>query len=182
MGIYSIIPSPKKGNSMGKKVYVECELEWTKLREEDRDMGPNDGSDMANNFNAKQGIYVVNCIIDDEAKKKMVSEGIPNKGLQAQLFKTNKEGKDFYKATRPHFNPKFLNQETGEQGVVMGAPDMLKLVDGEYLPWSWDEDGLIGNGSKATVKFDVWDGKITTMEKVCVTEHLVYEANDGGAF
>ena len=50
---------------MGKKVYVECELEWTKLREEDRDMGPNDGSDMANNFNAKQGIYVVNCIIDD---------------------------------------------------------------------------------------------------------------------
>ena len=182
MGIYSIIPSPKKGNPMGKKVYVECELEWTKLREEDRDMGPNDGSDMANNFNAKQGIYVVNCIIDDEAKKKMVSEGIPNKGLQAQLFKTNKEGKDFYKATRPHFNPKFLNQETGEQGVVMGAPDMLKLVDGEYLPWSWDEDGLIGNGSKATVKFDVWDGKITTMEKVCVTEHLVYEANDGGAF
>jgi|TARA_R110000782_G_scaffold140853_2_gene233504 hypothetical protein len=167
---------------MGKKVYVECELEWTKLREEDRDMGPNDGSDMANNFNAKQGIYVVNCIIDDEAKKKMVSEGIPNKGLQAQLFKTNKEGKDFYKATRPHFNPKFLNQETGEQGVVMGAPDMLKLVDGEYLPWSWDEDGLIGNGSKATVKFDVWDGKITTMEKVCVTEHLVYEANDRGAF
>ena len=112
----------------------------------------------------------------------MVSEGIPNKGLQAQLFKTNKEGKDFYKATRPHFNPKFLNQETGEQGVVMGAPDMLKLVDGEYLPWSWDEDGLIGNGSKATVKFDVWDGKITTMEKVCVTEHLVYEANDRGAF
>ena len=38
---------------MGKKVYVECELEWTKLREEDRDMGPRDGSDMANNFDAK---------------------------------------------------------------------------------------------------------------------------------
>ena len=28
---------------MGKKVYVDCELEWTKLRPEDRDMGPNDG-------------------------------------------------------------------------------------------------------------------------------------------
>ena len=163
---------------MGKKVYVECELEWTKLREEDRDMGPRDGSDMANNFDAKQGIYVVNCVIDDAAKNKMVADGIPNKGLQAQLFKVSKEGKAFYKATRPHFNPKFRNQETGEQGVVMGAPAVLKQVDGEYINWDWSSDGLIGNGSKATVKFDVWDGKITTMEKVLVTDHLKYEANN----
>ena len=168
---------------MGKKVYVECELEWTKLREEDRDMGPRDGSDMANNFDAKQGIYVVNCVIDEATKSKMVADGIPNKGLQAQLFKTSKEGKDFYKATRPHFNPKFRNQETGEQGVVTGAPAVLKMVDGEYTNWDWEEDGLIGNGSKATVKFDVWDGKITTMEKVLVTDHLKYEAdNDEGGF
>ena len=168
---------------MGKKVYVNCELEWTKLREEDRDMGPRDGSDMANNFDAKQGIYVVNCVIDDETKNKMVADGIPNKGLQAQLFKTSKEGKGFYKATRPHFNPKFRNQETGEQGVVTGAPAVLKMVDGEYVNWDWDADGLIGNGSKATVKFDVWDGKITTMEKVLVTDHLKYEANnDEGGF
>tara|TARA_R110000851_G_scaffold19436_10_gene59868 strand:- start:1712 stop:2206 length:495 start_codon:yes stop_codon:yes gene_type:complete len=160
---------------MGKKVYVECELEWAKLREEDRDMGPNDGSDMANNFNLKQGIYVVNCIIDEDIKKKMVSDGIPDKGLQAQLFKTDKEGKSFYKATRPHFNPKFYDQGTGEQGVVMGAPEMLKKVDGEIVPWDWEVEGLLGNGSKATVKFDVWDGKITTLEKVCVTEHLKYE-------
>ena len=168
---------------MGKKVYVECELEWTKLREEDRDMGPRDGSDMANNFDAKQGIYVVNCVIDEATKSKMVADGIPNKGLQAQLFKTSKEGKDFYKATRPHFNPKFRNQETGEQGVVTGAPAVLKMVDGEYINWDWEADGLIGNGSKATVKFDVWDGKITTMEKVLVTDHLKYEVNnDEGGF
>ena len=168
---------------MGKKVYVECELEWTKLREDDRDMGPRDGSDMANNFDAKQGIYVVNCVIDEATKNKMVADGIPNKGLQAQLFKTSKEGKAFYKATRPHFNPKFRNQETGEQGVVTGAPAVLKMVDGEYINWDWEADGLIGNGSKATVKFDVWDGKITTMEKVLVTDHLKYEAdNDEGGF
>ena len=167
---------------MGKKVYVDCELEWTKLRPEDRDMGPNDGSDMAKNFDAKKGIYVVNCIIDESTKSKMVADGIPNKGLQAQLFKTNKEGKQFYKATRPHFNPKFKNQDTGEQGVEMGPPVMLKMVDGEYLPWDWDSDGLIGNGTKATVKFDVWDNKITTLEKVCVTEHVAYEASEEAVF
>ena len=168
---------------MGKKVYVECELEWTKLREEDRDMGPRDGSDMANNFDVKQGIYVVNCVIDDATKSKMVADGIPNKGLQAQLFKTSKEGKSFYKATRPHVNPKFFDKETGEQGVVMGAPKVLKMVEGEYVNWDWDTDGLIGNGSRATVKFDVWDGKITTMEKVLITDHLKYEpTSTGGAF
>ncbi len=167
---------------MGKKVYVDCELEWTKLRPEDRDMGPNDGSDMAKNFDAKKGIYVVNCIIDEDTKSKMVADGIPNKGLQAQLFKTNKEGKQFYKATRPHFNPKFKNQDTGEQGVEMGPPVMLKLVEDEYLPWDWGEDGLIGNGTKATVKFDVWDGKITTLEKVCVTEHVAFESGEEAVF
>jgi len=170
---------------MGKKVYVECELEWTKLREEDRDMGSNlmEGSDQRNNIEAKQGLYIVNCVIDGATKDQMVSDGIPNKGLQAQLFKVSKEGKDFYKATRAHFNPKFFDKETGEQGVVMGAPKVIKKVDGEYINWDWEEDGLIGNGSKAIVKFDVWDGKITTMEKVLVTEHLKYEANnDQGGF
>lgn len=163
---------------MGKKVYVNCELEWAKLRPEDRDMGPQDGSDMAKNFDDKQGVYVVNCMIDDATKSKMVSDGIPNKGLQAQLFKTNKDGRQFYKATRPHFNPKFKNQETGEQGVEIGPPVMLKEVDGEYLPWDWENDGLLGNGTKATLKFDVWDGKITTLEKVLVTEHVAYEREE----
>lgn len=171
---------------MGKKVYVECELEWAnKLQEEYRDMGSNlmEGSDQRNNIEAKQGLYIVNCVIDEATKSKMIAEGIPNKGLQAQLFKTNKEGKDFYKATRPHFNPKFINKETGEQGVVMGAPEVIKKVDGEYVNWDWDQDGRLGDGTKATVKFDVWDGKITTMEKVLITEHLIYEANnDEGGF
>ena len=30
---------------------------------------------------------------------------------------------------------------------------------------------------KAIVKLDVWDGKITTLEKVAVVDHVVYESN-----
>ena len=163
---------------MGKTVQVECEIEWAKLREEDRDMGPNDGSDMANTFNAKQGVYVVNLMLTEDSKSKMIADGVPNKGLQAQLFKTNKEGRMFYKATRPHFNPKFRNQETGEQGVTVGPPAMFKKSGDGFVPWNWEEDGLIGNGSKAIVKLDVWDGKITTLEKVAVVDHVVYESNN----
>ena len=57
---------------MGKTVVVECEIEWAKLREEDRDMGPNDGSDFAANIQAKQGIYVANLMLTEETKKKMI--------------------------------------------------------------------------------------------------------------
>ena len=161
---------------MGKTVQVECEVEWAKLREEDRDMGPNDGSDMANTFNMKQGVYVLNLMLTDESKAKMIKDGVPNTGLQAQLFKTNKEGQMYYKATRPHFNPKFVNQETGEQGVLVGPPAMFKRSGEDYVAWDWEEDGLIGNGSKVIVKLDVWDGKITTLEKVAVVDHVVYES------
>ena len=82
----------------------------------------------------------------------------------------------YYKATRPHFNPKFVNQETGEQGVLVGPPAMFKRSGEDYVAWDWEEDGLIGNGSKVIVKLDVWDGKITTLEKVAVVDHVVYES------
>ena len=161
---------------MGKTVLVECEVEWAKLRPEDRDMGPNDGSDMANTFAMKQGVYVVNLMLDEKTKSKMISDGVPNSGLQAQLFKTNKEGRMYYKSTRPHFNPKFTDQETGEQGVVVGPPAMFKKVDNDYVAWDWETDGLIGNGTKALVKLDVWEGKITTLEKLAVVDHVPYES------
>jgi len=162
---------------MGKTVVVECEVEWAKLREEDRDMGPKDGSEMAINMEAKQGVYVINLMLTEDIKKRMIADGVPNKGLQAQLFKTDKEGRMYYKATRPHFNPKFRNQETGEQGVVIGAPAMFKKVGENHVPWNWETDGLIGNGSKVIAKLDVWDGKITQLEKISVVDHVVFEAS-----
>ena len=35
----------------------------------------------------------------------------------------------------PHFNPKFKNQETGEQGVEVGPPEVLKMDGENYVPW-----------------------------------------------
>jgi hypothetical protein len=54
---------------------------------------------------------------------------------------------------------------------------MFKKVGEDYSPWDWEEDGLVGNGSKAIVKLDVWEGKITTLEKVAIVDHVVYESN-----
>ena len=181
-GLYSIIQPPTKGNSMGKKVYVECQLEWTRLREDNRDMGPEDGSDLSRKIESKQGQYIVDCLISDEEEKTMLEQGVPNKGLHAGNWKTNKEGNRLYKAKRGHFNPMFKDKDTGEMGVVTGPPKVFKLVDGEYLPWDWETDGLIGNGSKATVKLDVYKDRVVTMEKVCINELVVYEAEEEGGF
>jgi hypothetical protein len=158
---------------MGKKVFVKCTLNWARLMESNRDMGPKDGSDVAEKIDSVQGFYTADCIIDEDTKEKMIKDGIPNKGLQAQLFKKNADGDMFYKAKRGHFNPKFRD-ENGNPGVVMGPPKVLKKTDNGYEAWDWETDGLIGNGTEAEVKFDVWDGKITTLEAVCVTKLVQY--------
>jgi hypothetical protein len=163
---------------MAKKVYVDCVLEWAKLNENNRDMGKHDGSDVANKLDEIQGQYVVNCVIDQSTKSEMVAKGIPNKGMQAQLFKETNDGRMYYKAKRPHFNPKLTDQQTGQPGVVMGAPKIYKQVDGSLVEWDWDEDGLIGNGTTATVKFDVWDGKIVTLEAIKILDHVKYEVQE----
>jgi hypothetical protein len=162
---------------MGKKVFVECTLNWAKLQERDRDMGKNDGSDVSNKLQEIQGQYVVDCVIDQAAKDKMIAEGIPSKGLQAQLFKEYPDGTMYYKAKRGHFNPKFRDPD-GTPGVVVGPPKVIKETEDGYADWDWETDGLIGNGTKAEVKFDVWDGKITLLETVCITELVPYVRKD----
>ena len=162
---------------MGKKVFVECTLNWAKLQERDRDMGKNDGSDVSNKLQEIQGQYVVDCVIDQAAKDKMIAEGIPSKGLQAQLFKEYPDGTMYYKAKRGHFNPKFSGPD-GTPGVVVGPPKVIKETEDGYADWDWETDGLIGNGTKAEVKFDVWDGKITLLETVCITELVPYVRKD----
>lgn len=162
---------------MGKKVYVNCKLFWAKLRDVDRDLGKNlpDG-DIKKRIVEEDGHYLVNCVIDAETKKKMVADGIPAKGMQAQLFKTDNDGQMFYKAKRPRQNPKLKDRETGET-LVLGPPTVIKEVDGNNVEWDFEEDGLIGNGSEAIVKFDVWDGKITTLEAIKIVNHVKYEAD-----
>lgn len=161
---------------MGKKVYFEAELQWAKVREEDRDFGKNlpEGSDQRNKLEAEQGHYIVQCHITEDVKKQMIKDGVPNKGMTGMLFKEDSEGKPWYKAVRKHLNPKFTNKDTGEQGVVMGPPAIVKEVDGKLVAWNFEEDGLIGNGSKAVVKLDVWDGKIVTLEAIKITEPVVF--------
>lgn len=156
---------------MGKKIYVTGEARWAKLMESNRDKGENTTDpDVKRKLEEVQGQYLLDLYVShDEVKK----AGVPDKGLIGQLYKTNQDGEEFYKCKRGHYNPKF---KEGER--VQGPPKVLKEAeDGSFVDWDWQEDGLIGNGSKVKVKFDVWDNKIVTMEAVAVLEHVPFESD-----
>lgn len=183
---------------MGKKVYFPAKARWAKLRPADRDIGKNlpEGSDTRLKIEAEQGHYLLNAYIDRDTKKAMIDLGIPNKGMVGQLFKEDDTGELWYKCKRPHFNPRLKNRDTGEMGVVNGAPVVYKTShggvtvvnnkpifqeeDATLIEWDWEEDGLIGNDSDIIVKLDVWDGKIVTFEGIIVVNHVKYEAQGGG--
>ena len=46
--------------------------------------------------------------------------------------------------------------------------------------WSFEEDGPLGNGTGAKVMFDMYKGTTLRLEAIGVTNHVAYEASDGG--
>lgn len=154
--------------------YVDFEgtAKFAKIFEANRDMGENlmDG-DQKDKIQTEQGHYVMNVGIDLETKKEMIDKGVPDKGMVGQLFKEDSEGNAYYKCKRPHFNPRINRGE----GLTMGPPVVL---DAENKPW--DEETLVGNGSRVKVRLDVWEGKIVTLHAIKVLEHVEYVPDNTG--
>jgi len=151
-------------------VDFEGTAKFAKVFEHNRDMGENlEDGDQKSKILVEQGHYVLNVYISPETKKQMIAEGVPNKGMVGQLFKEDNEGNIFYKAKRPHFNPRI------QGGKEMGPP---VVMDAESD--AWDDQVLIGNGSKLKVRLDVWDGKIVTLHAVRVLELTEYVPDSSG--
>jgi hypothetical protein len=154
--------------------YVDFEgtAKFAKVFEHNRDMGENlmDG-DQKSKIVAEEGHYLLTVEITPETKKQMIAEGVPTKGMVGQLFKQDDEGNASYKCKRPHFNPRINRGE----GKIMGAPVVMDADSTE-----WDEQVLIGNGSKLKVRLDVWEGKIVTLHAVKVLELVEYTPDNTG--
>lgn len=161
------------------KVVFPAKAYWLKVQESNRDMGTNlpDG-DQKEKFNLHQGFYTGDFYITPETKKKMIADGIPNKGMAGQLFKEDNEGNLFYRARREHFNPVLKARGSEEPGLILGPPRVSKEdEDGAIVAWDFEEDGLIGNGSDVLVGVSVWDNKKVTLEAVKIIELVPYENN-----
>ena len=155
--------------SKTKYVYLTGKAQYARLREDNRDMGANlpEGSDQRNKIEAEDCHYIMNLLVTPEAKKQAIADGVPNRGMMAQLWKEDAEGNPYYKCKRVHKNNKLKDRETGEFGVIFGPPKVL-IVNAEGKNEPFNDD--IGNDSVTTVKLSVYDDKIVTMEAVRVDE------------
>lgn len=151
-------------------VYMTGKASFARLREDNRDTGTNlpEGSDQRNKMEEVKGYYTINLYVDRETKKKAIADGIPGKGMSAQLWKEDEEGNIYYKARRAHFNPKFTDRETGEQGVVLGAPKVVLKTENGLEPFT----GNIGNDSEVTLKLSVWNDTKVELQ-ACRIDNLV---------
>ena len=165
-------------------VYMEGTAQYARIFEGQQDMGSNlpEGSDQRVKLESVKGHFVMNLFMTEEAKKKAIADGIPTKGMVGQYWKEDKEGNIFYKCVRKNFNPKFTDKETGEPGVLMGPPTVVKQTDDGIEPWDYEVDGNVGNDSKVVVKMNVWDDKISEMLAVKVVEHVPFVPESQGDF
>ena len=157
-----------------KYVYMTGKASYARLREDNRDMGENlpDG-DQKRNIEAVQGKYVMNLFVDRETKLQGIKDGLPKTGMSGQLWKEDDEGNIFYKCTRQHFNPKFVNEEKGQDGIL-GAPKVVIKTENGLEPYT----GNIGNDSIVTVKLSVWNESKVELQAVRIDELVEWETVD----
>lgn len=160
-------------------VYIDGKVKYPQCFEFNRDMGKNldEGSDIRNKIEADQGHYLAQ-FYPDGGHAALKKAGIPSTGMLGQLYKTDQDGNEYYKCKRPHFNPRLEDRETGEKGIVMGPPNVGQVIDGEWVEWNPQEDGLIGNDSTVRMKFNVWKDRIVTWEGMQVVEHIPFEVEE----
>jgi len=165
-------------------IYMEGTAQYARIFEGQQDMGSNlpEGSKARVKLESTKGQFVLNLFMTKEAKKQAIADGIPNKDLVGQLWKEDDDGNVYYKCTRKNFNPKFKDKETGEPGVLMGPPTVVKQTDDGIEPWDYEVDGNVGNDSKVVVKMNVWDDKISEMLAVKVVEHVPFVPESQGDF
>jgi hypothetical protein len=183
-----------------KYFFVDAELEYAKVFEANRDMG-NEQVDHSDT----DGVYTVNITVDEDTKNRLIEGGFPAKQGAYETFKAKGDGKFGYKARRPHkhafWTVKDENGEDTGKPVIFGPP---RVFDYNQAAKAWEdagragkfedyitawtiEDGLIGNGSKATVKLKVENGvgsigkakgkpfQKVTLEAIALKDVVVYE-------
>lgn len=156
----------------------EAELEWARLREDNRDMGPGDDSDVGRKITEQDGQYTLDMIVTDDVKAQMLKDGIPEAPLGHNQFKPTDDGRWRYKAKRPHLAVKMLDDDGNP--TVMGPPVVLDYKASKEANAAVEIEENVGNGSKAIVKLAIWKGRgtIVTLDKVGVTDLVEYEAEE----
>lgn len=169
------------------KYTMEMVLEYAKIFPENADMGNPDGGKAAKAVHAKGGQYVVNAYFTSEDQiEKLLADGMDPKPMNNDRVVQGNEaygiGK-FIKLKRPvPDNIKTFENKNGPVEVNYGGSvGVVNLTNGTENKswWSLQEDGPLGNGTRAMVQFEMYaDGAGLRLVNVGVLEHVPYESSN----
>lgn len=163
-------------------------LEYAKVFPENADYGDENASpkSAAGGIYAKGGQTVVNAYFTSEAdKNKLIEAGLDLKPMgNDRIIQGNEEyGIGEFIRLKRDIKDKEMTFENKNGPVTVnygGLPKIINMTDpeGKRL-WNFQEDGLIGNGSKAIVRFDMYSkGSGVRLEAIAVTEHVEFEPQE----
>ena len=168
------------------KFAMDMVLEYPKVFEENRDMG-GDQNNAAKKAARHNGQYVVNAYFTSEDQiQELLDGGMDPKPMGNDRVKEGGNfgiGK-FVKLTRMHDHKMTFTDKNGKETEVDfgGAPKVVNLTNGleNKAWWSFEADGAIGNGSRATVQFETYsNGAGVRLCAIGVTDLVAYEASAG---
>ena len=167
---------------------MEMVLEWAKVFAENADMGDPEGPRAAQAIHKKGGQYIVNAYFTSEEQiDQLVQDGLDLHPMNSnRIVDGNSEfGIGKYMKLKRDVQDVIMEFEGkgGKQVVNFGGPvNILNITDGieNKREWSLEEDGLIGNGSKAVVQFQTYSrGAGVRLMGIAITDHVKYESSGG---
>lgn len=165
---------------------MEMILEYARVFPENADMGDPNGNKLQKDLAKKGGQYITNAYFTDyDQIEKLTAEGLNLEPMgNKRIIDGNQEfgvGK-FMKIKRDLADniKSFDNKKKGTTEVNYGGPvGVIDLRDpANKRHWSLEDDGALGNGTKAMVQFDVYSGGSgIRLVNVGILEHVPYQSN-----
>lgn len=169
------------------KYTMEMVLEYAKVFPENADMGDPDGPRAAQAVHQKGGQYTVNAYFTSKDQiQELVAGGLDLHPMNSDRIKEGNEdfgiGK-YINLKRPvPDNIKTFENKNGPVEVNYGGPvGVVNLTEGAENKrwWNFEEDGPLGNGTKAMVQFETYsNGAGVRLKNIGVTEHVPYEMSN----
>lgn len=170
------------------KYTMEMVLEYARVFPENADMGDADSKlKLLRDIASKGGQYVTNLYFTSEDQiNQLLAEGMDPKPMgNDRVLNGNDFGIGKYIKAKRDVQDKIytFTQKNGTEIEVNygGAPGIVDLTQGAENKrwWSYEEDGPLGNGTKALVQFETYsNGAGIRIVNIGVTDHIPYEQND----
>lgn len=160
-------------------------LEWAKVFPTNRDTTSTDAK-VQKFLKKHDGQYSVNFYpADEEEEEKLWNLGLSNEVYNSPHPRYRDGNPDLGTGKYFIFKRRHKDIKDTKKGEIDfgGAPKVVHWYEGRMGdPWNIESDGLLGNGTKATVKISVYgtdESQTVRLEALGIIDPVFYESEDG---